>query len=150
MSTKPIKPRLADNLRLLVASQLQMQAARSAALDGGALGVVAADAAVATIAIDTRGTFALWIIALILIGLSLGLAVKALRLPGAKETGPSVSRTLKARESQDERKLEEWILNDLARDVEINDEALVRKGPLFDRALILLVLAIILELTARL
>jgi hypothetical protein len=32
MSTKPIKPRLADNLRLLVASQLQIQAAQSVAL----------------------------------------------------------------------------------------------------------------------
>ncbi len=102
MSTKPIAPRLADNLRLLVASQLQMQTARSAALDGGALGVVAADAAVAAIIIDTRGMYGLWIIALILIGLSLGLAVRALRLPGAKETGPLISGTLEARETQNE------------------------------------------------
>jgi hypothetical protein len=38
MSTNPIEPGLADNLnrRLLAASQLQIQAARSVALDGGA------------------------------------------------------------------------------------------------------------------
>jgi hypothetical protein len=145
-----ITPRLAESLYLLAVGQLQMQTARSAALDGGALGVVAVDAAVAAIVIGTRGMYYLWIVALILIGMSLGLAVRALRLPGAQETGPSVAGTLEVRESQDERKLEEWILNDLACDVEINNEALVRKGPLFDRALILLVLAIILELTARL
>ncbi len=33
MSTKPIKPGLADGLRLLATSQLQIQAARSVALD---------------------------------------------------------------------------------------------------------------------
>jgi len=41
-------------LRSLVVSQLQMQTARSAALDGGALGVMAVDAAAATIVIGTE------------------------------------------------------------------------------------------------
>jgi hypothetical protein len=40
MSTKAITPRLADRFCLLAVSQLQTQAACSAALDGGALGVV--------------------------------------------------------------------------------------------------------------
>jgi hypothetical protein len=39
VATKPITPRLAESLRLLAVSQLQAQAARSAALDTGALGV---------------------------------------------------------------------------------------------------------------
>ena len=66
MSTNPIEPGLADNLnrRLLAASQLQIQAARSVALDGGALGVVAVDIAVAAIVLGARGAYDLWILAL--------------------------------------------------------------------------------------
>jgi hypothetical protein len=44
MSTRGITPRLADRLCSLTESQLQTQAARSVALDGGALGVMAVDA----------------------------------------------------------------------------------------------------------
>jgi hypothetical protein len=88
MPTKAIKPALADSLRSLAECQLQMQTARSAALDGGALGVMAVDAAVTAIVIGTRGTHELWIVALVLLGLSLGLAVRTLRLPGAEETAP--------------------------------------------------------------
>jgi hypothetical protein len=148
MSTKAITPRLADNLRLLVASQLQIQAARSVALDGGALGVMAVDAGVAAIIIDTRGAYALWIVALVLLVLSLGVAVLTLRLPGAEDTGPSVADMRQARDTKDDRKLEEWLLNDLTEDIETNEQALARKDPLLARAVTLLVLAIILELAA--
>ena len=150
MSTKAITPRLADNLRLLVASQLQIQAARSVALDGGALGVMAVDAGVAAIIIDTRGAYALWIVALVLLVLSLGVAVLTLRLPGAEDTGPSVADMRQARDTKDDRKLEEWLLNDLTEDIETNEQALARKDPLLARAVTLLVLAIILELAGRL
>jgi hypothetical protein len=148
MSTKAITPRLADNLRLLVASQLQTQAAQSVALDAGALGVMAVDAGVAAIIIGTRGTYGLWIVALALLGLSLGLAVRTLRLPGAEDTGPSVADTL-ARESKDEQSLEDSLLNDLKKDIETNDQALARKAPLFNGALTSLVIAILVELAGR-
>lgn len=88
ISTKPITPRFADRLCSLAVSQLQTQAARSVALDAGALGVMAVDAAIATIVIGARGAYHLWIVALVLLGLSLGLAVRTLRLPGAEETAP--------------------------------------------------------------
>lgn len=146
MSTKPITPRLADNLRLLVASQLQIQAAQSVALDASALGVMAVDAGVAAIIIATRGAYDLWIVALTLLGLSLGLAVRTLRLPGTEDTGPSVADMREARASQDEHELEEWVLEDLDRDIQVNEQALARKAPLFDRALRLLVLAILVKL----
>ncbi len=148
MYTKPITPRLADNLRLLVASQLQIQAAQSVALETSALGVMAVDAGVAAIIIATRGAYYLWIVALTLLGLSLGLAVRTLRLPGTEDTGPSVADMREARASQDEHELEEWLLEDLDRDIQSNEQALARKAPLFDRALRLLVLAIPVKLAA--
>jgi hypothetical protein len=147
--TKPITPRLADRLCSLAESQLQMQTARSAALDAGALGVIAVDAGVAAIIIGARGTYGLWIVALVLLGLSLGVAVRTLRLPGAEDTGPSVAAMHEARETQDDNELERSLLEGLAEDVQINDEALVRKAPLFNRALTFLVLAILVELAER-
>ncbi|HVA20261.1 MAG TPA: hypothetical protein VMU55_08805 [Solirubrobacteraceae bacterium] len=149
MSTKAITPRFADNLRLLAASQLQTQAARSVALDGGALGVMAVDAGVAAIVIGARGAYDLWIVALVLLGLSFGVGVRALRRQGADETGPSVADMREARETKEDRRLEEWLLNDLEEDLQTNDQALARKGPLFDRALTFLVLAILVELAGR-
>ena len=150
MPTKAIKPALTDSLRSLAECQLEMQTARSAALDGGALGVMAVDAAVTAIVIGTRGTHELWIVALVLLGLSLGLAVRTLRLPGAEETGPSVAAMRQARKTQGDNELEESLLEDLAEDLHTNDQALARKLPLFARAQTLLVLAIVVELAGRL
>lgn len=144
------RPRLADRLCSLAESQLQTQAARSLALDAGALGVMAVDAAVAAIVIGARGAYDLWIVALVLLGLSLGLAVWTLRLPGAEETGPSVAAMREARATLEAGRLEESLLEDLAADIQINDRALARKAPLFVRAQTFLVLAIIVELAGRL
>ncbi len=65
-------------------------------------GVMAVDAALAAIVIGARGAYGLWIVALALLGLSLGLAVRTLRLPGAEETGPSVAAMREAREDKDD------------------------------------------------
>jgi hypothetical protein len=106
MSTKPITPRLADNLRLLAASQLHTQAARSAALDGGAHAVMAVDAAVAAIVIGVGGTYGLWIAALSLLVLSAGMAIRVVRMTGAEETGPLIDDVLAASETAQEDRLE--------------------------------------------
>jgi hypothetical protein len=127
-----------------------MQTVRSAALDGGALGVMAVDATIATIVVDTRGAHHFWIAALVLLGLSLGLAVTAVRLAGAEETGPSVGDTLEARETQDDRQLEEPFLADLAEDIRINEQALDRVSPVFSGSLTFLMLAIVVELVGKL
>jgi hypothetical protein len=68
MSTQAITPRFAESLnrRLLAASELQTQAARSVALDASALGVMTVDFAAATIVLDSRGAYDLWILALLL------------------------------------------------------------------------------------
>ncbi len=150
MSIKAIKPTLAESLRSLAVSQLQMQTVRSAALDGGALGVMAVDAAIATLIVDTGGAHRLWIGALALLSLSLAVAVGALRLPGAEQTGPVIEAIHEARKIQDDNELEESLREDLAEDVHTNDQALVRKARLFNGALTFLVLAIVIELVGRL
>ena len=152
MSGVPTKaiPGLADWLRLLAGSQLQTQVSRSVALDAGALGVMAVDAAVTLIVIDAEGTYGLWIAALLLLGLSFSLAVRTLRLPGTQETGPSIASMRRAREAEeDEYLLEDSLLNDLEEDLRINDQALAHKILLFDNALTFLMLAILVELAGQ-
>jgi hypothetical protein len=150
MSTKPITPGLAGSLRSLAVSQLQMQTVRSAALDGGALGVVAVDAAIAALIVDTGGTHHFEILALALLGLSLALAVAALRLPGAEQTGPSVEGIHDARDKKDDSVLEDVLFEGLAEDLGTNERALARKVTLFNGALTFLVLAIVIELVGTL
>ena len=152
MSTKSTKLQLADRLnrRLFAASQLQIQAARSVALDTSALGVMTVDFAAATIVIDTGGAYELWVLALLLLGLSFGLAVRTLRLPAAEQIGPSITDTPEAPESEDEHSPEDSLLNDLAQNIEANEHALTRREPLFERALRFLALAILVALAGRL
>jgi hypothetical protein len=150
MSTNAITPRFAESLRLLAASQLQTQVSRSGTLDAGALGVMAVDAAVAAIVVDTRGTYDLWIVALALLWLSLAVAVWTLLGPGAKQNGPLVADMLDARASNDDAYLEEVLLKDLAAETLANEQALARKDPMIAWALALLVLAIAIGLLGRL
>jgi hypothetical protein len=146
MPTKAITPRLADRLCSLAESQLQTQVSRSGTLDAGALGVMAVDAAIGAIVIGTRGAYDLWIGGLALLGLSLGLAVRALLLAGAKQNGPLVADMLDARARNDDVYLEDILLKDLATETLANEQALTRKDPLLAWAVALLVLAIGLEL----
>ena len=147
MSTKAITPRLADRLCSLAESQLQTQISRSGALDASALGVMAIDAAVAAIIFATRGVYDLWIVALTLLGLSLGVAVRILLSPGAKRNGPLVADMLDARAGNDDEIIEEVLLKELAAETLANERALALKDPLIAWAVALQILAIALELT---
>lgn len=82
--------------------------------------------------------------------MSFGLAIRALRLKGGEETGPSVARLRAYREMHDQHWLRESLLEDLATDVALNDRALAHKAALFERALTPLVLAIMIDLAGRL
>lgn len=134
----------------LARDQLQMQTSRSGTLDAGALGVMALDVALAAIVIGARGAHGLWIAALVLLVLSLGLALRALRHVGAEETGPPVARLRLDRETHDEQRLRESMLEDLASGVLANKRDVARKAAMFDRALAPLVLAILIEIAGRL
>jgi hypothetical protein len=147
MPTKAITPRLADRFCLLAVSQLQTQVSRSGTLDASALGVVSACAAIAAIVLGVRSAHYLWISALVLLVLALGLALRALRLPGAEENGPSVLEMLDDREGHEDETIEDDLLKDLAEDVQSNEQTLDRKDRLLARAVTLLVLAIVLELS---
>jgi hypothetical protein len=127
-----------------------MQTSRSVALDAGALGLMVIDTALATNLLDSRGAYNLWIAALALFGLSFALAIRALRHEGAKETGPSVARLSEYGETHDERQSRELLRAELTEEAQTNDRALARKAVLFDRALIPIVLAILIDLAGRL
>src|SRR5271155_5424082 len=141
MSTKAIAPRFSEDLFPLTLNRLQRQTARSGGLDGRALGVIYLDALLAVTITVGAGAYELWILALVRLGLSFAFAFKALRTPGAEQIGPCIGDVLKARENHDDRTIREWLLDDLIDDVEANEEALARKGPLIGRALTFLVLA---------
>jgi hypothetical protein len=146
MSTKAITPRLADRLCSLAEGQLQTQVSRSGTLDASALGVVSACVAVAAIVLGVRSTHHLWIGALVLLAVSIGVAVRALFLPGAKQIGPLVADVLDARQARDDEDLEQTLLDDLATETLANQHALRRKNLLLTEAVVLFVLAIVLEL----
>jgi hypothetical protein len=138
-----------DRLCTLAESQLQMQTSRSTALEAGALGVMAVNAAFAANVVNT-GAADLWVVALALLGLSLGLAARTLRLPAAEQTGPSVQRTFEASEIKDDTELNRSLVRGFMRDIHRNENALTRKASLFDQAVTFLVLAIVVGLAGRL
>lgn len=140
---------MSDRLCTMAEGQLHTQASRSSTLDAGAIGVMAADAAFATTVIRT-GAADLWIAALTLLGVSLGLAVRSIRLPGAGETGPSLRDTIEVSATAAEDEVRRTILERFAIDVRCNEQALARKMSLFDRALVFAVLGIVLGLAVRL
>ncbi|HEY3959443.1 MAG TPA: hypothetical protein VGL68_02935 [Solirubrobacteraceae bacterium] len=119
---------------------------RSGTLDTSALGVVSACAAIAAIVLGVRSAHHLWIAALILLILALGLALRALRLPGAAQNGPLVADILDARASNKDETVEADMLEDLAAETLVNEHTLARKDRLLASTVILLVLAIALEL----
>jgi hypothetical protein len=111
---------------------------------------MAVNAALAATFIGTKGAYSLWIGALMLLGLSLGLAVGTLRLAGVEETGPSVADMRDARNTHDARQLSEWLLDGLIHDLRMNKQLLVRKAKMFDQALVLLAIAVLIELAGTL
>jgi hypothetical protein len=149
MPTPQATPRPNDDFSLAI-SRLRMQTTRSNALYIRALGLTLLDALLVTILVDTGNARGPWIAAIALLGLSLALAVLALRLPGAERIGPSIASVREARKTQDDRQLQAQLLADLISDLHANERALARKAPLLGGALILLALAIAVELAGRL
>lgn len=149
MSAKPPKHDPSEWLRLLTGNRLQTQVSRSGVIEGGALGVMGVDVAVALIVLGAGGAYDLSILALLLLGCSFSLAMRALLLPGAEEAGPSLDAMRRGRESKDARELEDSLLDDLEEDLEINDRAVSRKTLLFEHALRFLASATLVELAWR-
>ncbi len=140
---------LIGELCSLARDKLRTQSGRSVALDAGALGLMLLDVALATAVLETRGAYDLWIAALTLLGLSFGLAIGALRHKGATQTGPSVARLSEERETRDARQIRELMRAELNEEAQANDHSLARKAVLFDRALIVMALAILIDLGGR-
>jgi hypothetical protein len=141
---------LIGELSSLARDKLKTQTSRSVALDAGALGLMLLNAALATTALETSGAYELWIAALALLGLSFGLAIQASRRKGTENTGPPVARLSEYRETRDARQIRELMREELTEEVDINEHALARKAVLFDRALTVMALAILIDLAGRL
>jgi hypothetical protein len=149
MSAKTTEPDPDEWMRLVAGSRLQKQSSRSAELNAGPLGVMAVDGAGILIAITTGEPYGLSILALLLLGSSFILAMRTLRLPSAREAGPSLASMRDAREVETARAFEDSLLDDLEEDIEANEHALARKTLLFKGALTFLMLAILVELAGQ-
>jgi hypothetical protein len=147
MNARGITPGLTATLRSLAVGQLQMQASRSSTLDTVAIGVMGIDLAVAAIVVGVRSAHGLWVAALALLSLSLGLAMRALFSVGALRIGPPIEDLLEARDTKDDGAMERRIVSDLAVDVFANRQALESKRLPLMRALGLVALAIVMELS---
>ena len=148
-STGPVTPTLANALRSLAESQLQIQASRSAALDASAIGIAGIDVAVGAMVLATGSGQPLRLAVLVLVCLSAGLAARALFLDGTPHLGPPIVRVLAARKTRTDQVLEHTILSDLAADIGANRRALARKAPCVTMAFALLTLAAMLTLAGR-
>jgi hypothetical protein len=140
---------LIGELSALARDKLRTQSGRSVALDAGALGLMLLDVALATAVLETRGAYELWIAALAVLGLSFALAIQASRRKGATATGPSIARLSEERETRGARQIRESMREDLTEAVDTNDLALARKAVLFDRALIVMALGVLIDLAGR-
>ena len=124
-----------------------MQVSRSSALDAAAIGVMGVDAAIAAIVLGTKSDHDLWITAAMLLGLSFGLAMRTLWLPGAENFGPFAASLLSSRGIEESDHDLEWLLfEDLTADALINKHALADKTPPLLGALSLMTIAIFVEL----
>ncbi len=110
---------------------------------------MAVNTALAAIIVGTRGAYDLWIVALALLGLSLSMAARVLRLPGTEQNGPLVAEILKTRRANDDGTIEEQLLDDLAHETLANENALARKDPLVSSAVTYLIVGVVIELAAQ-
>jgi hypothetical protein len=146
MNAKGISSGLASTLRSLAIGQLQMQASRSAAVEALATGIMAVDLATGGIVLGIRSAHHLWIVSLVALGLSFGLAMRIILLEGARRDGPSVVNVLEARDIIDDDTLEAFVLKRLAIDIRTDRRALARKERALPGAFTLLAFAIVVEL----
>jgi hypothetical protein len=140
---------LIGELSGLARDKLRTQSGRSVAVDAGSLGLMLLDVALATAMLETRGAHGLWIAALAVLLLSFAQAIQASRRKGATQTGPSGARLSEYRESRDARQIRELMRAELTEEAQTNEHAVDRKAVLFDRALILMALAILIDLAGR-
>jgi hypothetical protein len=149
MRDRPIQPRLAAALQSLAECQLQSQTSRSAALDTAAAGVMSVDAAIAASVLAIRSAHHLWVAALTLLVFSLAVSASALIIASANDIGPTVEAIIVNRDRRSASDLEHRLLDDLARRVTANQQALARKEPRLLSALATMLLAIFVELAGQ-
>ncbi len=149
MVKTPLDPALASSLQSLAECQLQSQISRAAALDAGAVGVMGIDAVIATSVVGVRSVTQLWLFALALLCVSFGIVATALLVQGGDDMGPMVPEVVARRGVRLDQDLVRDLVHDLADRILTNRRALDRKEPRFTAALILTLIAVVVELAGQ-
>jgi hypothetical protein len=150
MLATPIDPTLASSLQSLAECQIQSQISRAAALDAGAVGLMGVDAAIAASVIDLRSAMQLWLLALALLCTAFSVLSTALLMQGGDDVGPLVTEVIARRGVRSDQDLACDLLHDLADRILANRRALDRKEPRLTAALVLTLIAVLVELAGQL
>lgn len=150
MSANPTDSRLIGTLFSLANAQLRSQNIRSIGLSHRLWIMIIIDVVMASTVAIAGGFYYLWIGALVLLCISVGLAVGALRLAEVTQNGPPIAAMLKSHQNQDGRLTENGLLDALSRNVQSNEPVLARGAWLFDKALLLFVGAVVIDFAGRL
>jgi hypothetical protein len=140
---------LASSLQSLAECQLQIQTSRAGSLDAGVVGLMGVDAAIAASIVGVHGATDLWATALVLICASFARVSTALLIQGADGIGPSIAEVIARRDAGADHEFVRDILDDLSACVLANRRALDRKEPRLANALVLTLIAVLVELASQ-
>lgn len=149
MTKTPIDATLAASLQSLAECQLQIQTSRAAALDAGAVGLMGVNAAIAASIAVVHGTTGLSIVALVLTCISFVALSSALLMQDANGIGPCITEVIVNLGEDSDSNPVRAILDDLAGCVLANRRALRRKEPRLANALVLTLVAVLVELAGQ-
>lgn len=130
--------------------QLLKQSQLATTYDAQALGTMAFDAAFAALVVSAKAHAYFWVVSLAMLVLSVLFASVALLAGGAEDSGPNIKDVLGSRGAWDDDVLETQVVEDLRVDIDANEDNLDAKTRWAQRALLLLVLALALELVGQL
>jgi hypothetical protein len=150
VSKTPIGATLASSLQSLAECRLQIQTSRAAALYAGAVGLMGVDVTVAALIVAVRGATDLWLLALAGTCVAFAGASTALLMRDAGHIGPSIAEVMARWDAGSDHDLVREILDDLSARVLANQQALGRKEPRLANALMLTLVAVLVELASQL
>jgi hypothetical protein len=150
MSADVADSQLTSSLFSLARMQLQIQGIRFGALNRHTRGLIIADLLIAGLVIYNGGAYYLWVASLVLLAISLVVAVWALRAGRGAQIGLSIDAIHETGETEDRLETRETLLGRLAGDVQANEPILASQAFLFDKALIFVVIAFVIDVAGQL
>lgn len=149
VTSTPIDATLASSLQSLAECQLQSQTSRAGALDAGAVGLMGVEGAIAASIAGARSLTAPEIVAFALLCAAFAIVATALLMRDGDDIGPAVTEVMACRGGRSDHDLVCDLLDDLALRVLANRHALDRKEPRLANALVLTLIAVLVELVGQ-